>query len=186
MLNIDGMRNPDGSLNVGWSGRNQLEDDAISNTIFVDYQQLADHLTTVYKELYPEDTEFKNYEDFVGAYVAHAFEYGHVIPLVEEAVLAAIRFFSAEHNIPWGTDYTVDEKATLKRLISAATALENQDDNNAGYSTCPVCNTVWLVTPERDCFMPGCGCYGDDTSRNNPHRLCYHCGYRHAIRCMGL
>jgi hypothetical protein len=58
---------------------------------------------------------------------------------------------------------------------------------NAGQSTCPICHKTWLVTPYADCMLPACGCYGDDTSANNPNRPCESCGIAHALSgCMGL
>lgn len=53
----------------------------------------------------------------------------------------------------------------------------------AGESTCPVCDRTWTVTPFDDCMLPACGCYGDDTSAANPHRICHRCGLAHARRC---
>lgn len=54
---------------------------------------------------------------------------------------------------------------------------------NAGKSTCPICGRKWLVVPFDDCFIPNCGCYGDDTSENNPNRPCESCGMRHSFIC---
>ena len=57
---------------------------------------------------------------------------------------------------------------------------------NAGESTCPICHKTWLVTPYADCMLPACGCYGDDTSANNPNRPCEPCGIAHAFSgCTG-
>jgi len=55
--------------------------------------------------------------------------------------------------------------------------------NDAGYSTCPICNRDWHVKLFDDCLLPACGCYGDDTSANNPNRPCESCGIRHAMNC---
>lgn len=57
---------------------------------------------------------------------------------------------------------------------------------NAGTSTCPLCQEFWLVTPKRDCFLPACGCYGEDTSAANPDRPCEQCGLSHAFGCPRL
>ena len=54
---------------------------------------------------------------------------------------------------------------------------------NSGISTCPICKETWLVTPLEDCLLPECGCYGYDTSANNPNRPCEHCGLYHAMHC---
>ena len=54
---------------------------------------------------------------------------------------------------------------------------------NAGYSICPICKRKWLVTMFDDCLLPACGCYGDDTSANNPNRPCESCGIKHALSC---
>jgi hypothetical protein len=54
---------------------------------------------------------------------------------------------------------------------------------NAGESTCPMCMRVWLVTEADDCMMPACGCFGSDTSANNPHRPCHACGLAHVSNC---
>jgi len=51
----------------------------------------------------------------------------------------------------------------------------------AGMSTCPICEITWLVTPIHDCMLPACGCYGEDTSRDNPNRPCERCGTKHAF-----
>lgn len=59
-------------------------------------------------------------------------------------------------------------------------------EKNSGYSTCPICEKHWLVTPLRDCCLPACGCYGEDTSENNPARPCEHCGIYHAMNCEKL
>jgi hypothetical protein len=52
---------------------------------------------------------------------------------------------------------------------------------NAGQSTCPICHKTWLVTPNADCMLPSCGCYGKDTSASNPNRPCESCGTAHAF-----
>lgn len=52
-----------------------------------------------------------------------------------------------------------------------------------GYSTCPICGRHWLVTMFDDCFLPVCGCYGNDASAANEHRPCEDCGYHHALTC---
>lgn len=52
---------------------------------------------------------------------------------------------------------------------------------HAGTSTCPACYRYWWVTPLDDCLLPSCGCYGQDTSANNPDRLCHSCGLAHAL-----
>lgn len=54
---------------------------------------------------------------------------------------------------------------------------------HAGVSRCPLCGQVWLVTVYADCFMPACGCYGQDTSADNPNRPCEPCGMRHFSAC---
>ena len=54
---------------------------------------------------------------------------------------------------------------------------------NAGRSTCPICGKHWLVTPEQDCLMPYCGCYGLDHSEANPNRPCEPCGLIHIATC---
>ena len=54
---------------------------------------------------------------------------------------------------------------------------------DAGWSTCPICGKKWLVTIFEDCLLPACGCYGDDTSENNPDRPCERCGIDHALHC---
>ena len=54
---------------------------------------------------------------------------------------------------------------------------------HAGYSTCPICNREWLVTPGDDCLMPACGCYGLDATVGNPNRPCEECGTAHAMMC---
>jgi hypothetical protein len=56
-------------------------------------------------------------------------------------------------------------------------------DNNGGESTCPMCGRIWIVTPQDDCFLPGCYCYGTDTSEANPNRPCEQCGLAHAMVC---
>ena len=53
----------------------------------------------------------------------------------------------------------------------------------AGESTCPVCSRTWTVTPLDDCMLPACGCFGDDTTADNPHRICHSCGLGHVLRC---
>jgi len=55
--------------------------------------------------------------------------------------------------------------------------------NDAGISTCPICKKTWVVTIERDCMLPVCGCYGHDTGENNPNRPCEWCGISHAMNC---
>jgi len=55
-----------------------------------------------------------------------------------------------------------------------------------GWSTCPICGTKWLVTMEKDCMLPACGCYGDDVSEKNPNRTCERCGINHALNCEKL
>lgn len=55
---------------------------------------------------------------------------------------------------------------------------------NAGYSTCPICGRYWLVTPNSDCLLPACGCFGADTSEKNPLRPCSLCGMEHATKCV--
>ena len=57
---------------------------------------------------------------------------------------------------------------------------------DAGISTCPICGKQWLVTLYEDCMLPACGCYGDDTSENNPNRPCEICGIQHALTCKKL
>lgn len=54
---------------------------------------------------------------------------------------------------------------------------------NAGTSTCPICERVWLVTPRDDCMMPACGHFGTDSSAANPSRPCESCGLAHAWKC---
>lgn len=54
---------------------------------------------------------------------------------------------------------------------------------NAGWSTCPVCDKRWLVTPQMDCLIPACGCFGHDTSEKNNLRPCEPCGMAHAHDC---
>jgi hypothetical protein len=54
---------------------------------------------------------------------------------------------------------------------------------SAGYSTCPICKRSWLVDIFDDCLLPSCGCYGEDTSADNPNRPCEDCGIRHALKC---
>ena len=54
---------------------------------------------------------------------------------------------------------------------------------DAGISTCPICHKTWIVTIMRDCMLPACGCFGEDTSDNNPNRPCEHCGIQHAMTC---
>lgn len=56
-------------------------------------------------------------------------------------------------------------------------------DQTAGESTCPVCLLTWTVTMWQDCFLPSCGCYGDDPSDANPSRPCEPCGMRHTRTC---
>jgi hypothetical protein len=51
------------------------------------------------------------------------------------------------------------------------------------YSTCPICKKKWAITPMADCFLPGCGCYGHDTSEKNSARPCWECGLQHAFTC---
>jgi hypothetical protein len=58
-----------------------------------------------------------------------------------------------------------------------------EDEDQAGQSKCPICGKVWAVTPLDDCFLPACGCYGSDTSRENPARPCESCGLQHALTC---
>jgi hypothetical protein len=53
---------------------------------------------------------------------------------------------------------------------------------NAGESTCPICNRHWLVTPNDDCLLPACGCFGGDTSAANPARPCEACGLKHMAK----
>jgi len=50
---------------------------------------------------------------------------------------------------------------------------------SAGYSECPICGKFWLVTPQNDCMMPACGCFGKDFSEANPARPCEDCGKKH-------
>ena len=57
---------------------------------------------------------------------------------------------------------------------------------NAGMSKCPVCKREWLVTPLDDCMLPACGCYGHDTSENNPNRICHSCGMNHTKTCLKM
>jgi len=57
---------------------------------------------------------------------------------------------------------------------------------DAGWSTCPICGKHWLVTVAEDCLLPACGCYGEDTSENNPDRPCESCGLQHALNCKKL
>jgi hypothetical protein len=52
---------------------------------------------------------------------------------------------------------------------------------DAGESTCPMCRVTWLVTPQTDCLVPACGCFGTDTSASNPNRPCEPCGLAHAM-----
>lgn len=54
---------------------------------------------------------------------------------------------------------------------------------NAGYSTCPICDRHWLVTPADDCCLPACGCFGDDASATNPARPCEKCDLDHMAKC---
>ena len=54
---------------------------------------------------------------------------------------------------------------------------------NAGVSTCPLCRGRWLVTPQQDCILPSCGCFGGDVSANNPNRPHVHCGMIHWANC---
>lgn len=54
---------------------------------------------------------------------------------------------------------------------------------NAGISKCPICGRTWLVTPYDDCMIPACGCYGKDSSAENPNRPCEKCGMDHARNC---
>lgn len=54
---------------------------------------------------------------------------------------------------------------------------------DAGFSTCPLCQHRWLVTVVEDCFLPRCGCFGFDTSAANPNRPCEPCGLLHARMC---
>lgn len=54
---------------------------------------------------------------------------------------------------------------------------------DAGHSTCPMCGRHWLVTPDDDCMIPACGCYGTDTGAQNPDRPCQACGLLHAWNC---
>ena len=56
--------------------------------------------------------------------------------------------------------------------------------SDAGYSTCPMCNRNWKVVMFDDCLLPACGCYGTDTSADNPNRPCESCGIRHALDCL--
>ena len=54
---------------------------------------------------------------------------------------------------------------------------------HAGPSKCPICGRRWLVTPRDDCMLPVCGCFGEDTSAENPNRPCEPCGLHHAWNC---
>ncbi len=54
---------------------------------------------------------------------------------------------------------------------------------HAGASTCPLCRRFWLVTPQNDCCVPACGCFGRDTGPDNPARPCNGCGIQHALAC---
>lgn len=56
---------------------------------------------------------------------------------------------------------------------------------DAGESTCPICGRVWTVTPLDDCLMPSCGCFGSDTSADNPARPCESCGIAHVYAHRG-
>ena len=58
--------------------------------------------------------------------------------------------------------------------------------SNAGYSTCPICMRYWEVVMFDDCCLPACGCYGNDTSANNPLRPCESCGIIHALDCLEI
>lgn len=81
------------------------------------------------------------------------------------------------------------EQATerLSDRCAACGAGPTVPDVSLGHSTCPVCGKHWLVTPQQDCFLPGCGCFGHDVSANNPERPCHDCGWSHIrlIRCPG-
>jgi len=59
--------------------------------------------------------------------------------------------------------------------------LQRLEEPNAGWSTCPLCEKHWLVTPREDCLVPACGCYGDDASQGD--RPCEPCGLNHAWSC---
>ena len=59
---------------------------------------------------------------------------------------------------------------------------------NAGWSTCPICQLHWLITPRADCMVPACGCFNDlgelgCSTENSP---CEPCGIRHAFACEKL
>lgn len=81
---------------------------------------------------------------------------------------------NAEGNFPPGVDGAV--------LIPPRDLYEGTP--TAGESTCPMCGRAWTVTPFADCFMPACGCYGDDASAANPNRPCESCGLSHAWKCV--
>lgn len=67
--------------------------------------------------------------------------------------------------------------------LEKGTKWRRGDQRHAGWSTCPMCERHWLVTPTHDCMMPACGHYGYDYSADNPNRPCEPCGLKHAWTC---
>jgi hypothetical protein len=63
----------------------------------------------------------------------------------------------------------MDEETLLARLA------------DFGESTCPICGRT--VKAWDGCFLPACGCFGDDSSPANPHRPCERCGMQHVKTC---
>lgn len=71
----------------------------------------------------------------------------------------------------------------ITELWPADTADDPEPAVHAGRSTCPKCGRRWWVTPADDCFLPACGCLGDDAQETNPARPCGPCGTQHLAHC---
>lgn len=89
----------------------------------------------------------------------------------------------------WNTDVTrqsykqlEDRAASILGREMPSTFVEFQPMHK-GKSACPICSREWTVTPLDDCLLPICGCYGSDTSADNPYRPCQDCGIKHAETC---
>lgn len=58
---------------------------------------------------------------------------------------------------------------------------EGLNNTMAQEKHCPLCDRTWTPSPLDDCFMPSCGCYGNDLSaRELP---CDRCGMNHIFSC---
>lgn len=98
--------------------------------------------------------------------------------LIEVIRTAGNQFGEINGFGPMGDDLA----RTCERAVAAK---EYAETPNGGFSTCPGCGKRWLVTLMEDCFLPACGCYGDDVTSTNPARPCEPCGLRHVSNCHG-